>query len=93
MTGDEKIPFYSQFENAIWPPQRSSLMTNLLSTLEEEVKDDHDKTFLPPPTPQNSVESNLSIVPKCESPFPLFFHIFILQLTRQLQTKQRSSKT
>ena len=71
MTGDEKIPFYSQFENAIWPPQRSSLMTNLLSTLEEEVMDDRDKTFLPPPTPQNSVESNLSIVPKCE--FYCFF--------------------
>ena len=58
LTGDEKIPFYSQFENAIWPPKRSSLMTNLLSTLEEDAKE--DKTFLTPPTPQNSVESNLS---------------------------------
>lgn len=69
MTGDEKIPFYSQFENAIWPPQRSSLMTNLLSTLEEEgnstVKD--EKMFLPPPTPQNSVESNLSIAKSDEA--------------------------
>jgi len=77
MTGDEKIPFYSQFENAIWPPQRSSLMTNLLSTLEEEgnstVKD--EKMFLPPPTPQNSVESNLSIA-KCEHYSPYVSLIF-----------------